>query len=143
MKADTAEAYVAGLPPERADVISSVRDLVNAALPSGYVERASGMVSWVVPLARYPGTYNKQPLILAALAAQKNHNALYLVCAYADPASDAALRDAYEAAGRKIDMGKSCLRFRDREDLLDDAVTSVIAGTPVEALIAGYEASRR
>ena len=142
-KAATPDAYLAELPPERVALIAHVRDLVNAALPAGYVERmASGMIAWQVPLARYPDTYNKQPLMLAALAAQKNHNALYLVCAYADAASDAVLRDAYKAAGRKIDMGKSCLRFRTREDVLDDPVSAVISGTPVETLIAGYEASR-
>ena len=142
-KAETPEAYLAQLPPERAAVISEVRDLVNAALPPGYVEQVSGMIGWVVPLSRYPQTYNKQPLMLAALAAQKNHNALYLVCAYADEARGAALRDAYKAASRKIDMGKSCLRFRTRDDLVDGAIVAVIAGTPVDALIAGYEASRR
>ena len=56
---------------------------------------------------------------------------------------DAALRAAYKTAGKKIDMGKSCLRFKKREDVLDGAVTDIIAATPVEALIAGYEASRR
>ncbi|HZF42745.1 MAG TPA: DUF1801 domain-containing protein [Sphingomonadaceae bacterium] len=143
-KAETPEAWIARLPPDRVATLGGVRDLVNAALPPGYAERVSGsMLVWEVPLARYPDTYNKQPLMLAALAAQKNHNALYLVCAYTDPASDAALRDAYARAGRKIDMGKSCLRFRGREDVLDDAVTQIIAETTVETLIAGYEASRR
>lgn len=142
-KAGTVEAYLATLPPEWAGLISHVRDLVNRALPPGYVEATgSGMIVWQVPLERYPATYNKQPLMLAALAAQKNHNALYLICAYTDPASDARLRDAYAAAGKRIDMGKSCLRFKTRDDLLDDAIAAVIAGTLVETLISGYEASR-
>lgn len=141
-KAATPEAYLAELAPDRAGLIGEVRDLVNAALPPGYDEVVgSGMIVWRVPLARYvpPGG---QPLMLAALAAQKNHNALYLMCAYANEASDRALRAAYAAAGRKIDMGKSCLRFRTRADVLDNAVTKIIAGTPVDTLIAGYEASR-
>ncbi len=146
-KADTPEAYLAALAPDRASLISHVRDLVNEALPGGYVERTgSGMIVWEIPASRYPDTYNGQPLMLAALAAlaaQKNHNALYLICAYADADSDAALRGAYAAAGRKIDMGKSCLRFKTREGLVDEAISQVIRDTPVEKLIAGYEASRR
>jgi len=140
----TPDVCLARLPPDRAATLADVRDLVNAALPDGYAERVAGsMLVWEVPLARYPDTYNKQPLMLAALAAQKNHNALYLICAYADAARDARLRDAYARAGRRIDMGKSCLRFRKREDVLDDAVSAIIAETTVETLIAGYEASRR
>ena len=140
--AETPETYLAELAPDHA--VSHVRALVNAALPAGYVERAaSGMIVWEVPLARYPTTYNKKPLMLAALAAQKNHNALYLICAYTDAAGDADLRAAYDAAGRKIDMGRSFLRFRTRADVLDEAVAAIIARTPVDALIAGYEASRK
>ena len=143
-KAATPEAYLAELPQDRAILISEVRDLVNAALPSGYIERmGSGMIVWEVPLERYPITYNKQPLMFAALAAQKNYNALYLVCAYTDEARDDELRDAYKAAGRKIDMGKSCLRFKTRDGVLDAAVSKIISETPVETLIAGYEASRQ
>ena len=141
--AATPQAYLAELAPDRADAVAHVRDLVNAALPPGYVERmASGMIAWEVPLARYPATYNKQPLMLAALAAQKNHTALYLICAYTDAPSDEALRAAYEAAGRTIDMGKSCLRFKTAADVLDAAVAKIITDTPIETLIAGYEASR-
>ena len=97
------------------------------------------MIAWVVPTDRYAA---KPPLMLAALAAQKNHNALYLICAYADADTDAALRTAYAAAGRKIDMGKSCLRFKTRDGLVDEAIASVIRDTSPEKLIAGYEASR-
>ena len=140
-KATTPEAYLAELAPDRGETIAGVRDLVNAALPCGYVETiASGMIAWVVPTDRYAA---KPPLMLAALAAQKNHNALYLVCAYTDAAAETTLREAYAAAGRKIDMGRSCLRFRARADLLDDAIAALIADTPVDALIAGYEASRK
>lgn len=141
--AESCEAWLARLPADRVAMICEVRDVVRAAVPDGYVERVSGsMLVWEVPLSRYPDTYNKQPLMLAALAAQKNHNALYLVCAYTDPARDARLRDAYAKAGRKIDMGKSCLRFRKRDGVLYDAVSEIIAETSVDTLIAGYEASR-
>ena len=141
--ASTVDDYLAELPPERREVVAQVRDLVNRHLPRGYEERLSwGMISWEVPLSRYPTTYNKQPLAFVALAAQKNHYALYLMCAYADSSQEAALRKAYAQAGKKFDFGKSCLRFKGLDDLLAEPVGELIAGTPVEAHIAHYEASR-
>ena len=143
-KAATPEAYLAELPPERAALISHVRDLVNAHLPPGYVERMSwGMISWEVPLERYPDTYNGQPLAYAGLAAQKNHCALYLNCVYASEARTARLREAWAAEGRKLDMGKSCIRFNKRDDLAEEVLARTIASVPVDAFIAEYEASRR
>jgi hypothetical protein len=141
--ATTVEAYLAELQPERRVVVAAVRALVNAHLPDGYVESMNwGMISWEIPLSRYPATYNKQPLIYAALAAQKNNYALYLMCAYADSQIERDLRAAYAAAGLKPDMGKSCLRFRRLDALLQPAVAAAIASTPPEKHIARYEASR-
>ncbi|MEL1265365.1 DUF1801 domain-containing protein [Pseudoxanthomonas putridarboris] len=142
-KAKTVEAYLAELPEDRRAVVSSVRDLVNRHLPDGYVETMNwGMISWEVPLSRYPVTYNKQPLSYVALAAQKNHYALYLMCVHADSGHEEALRAAYAKAGRKLDMGKSCLRFKKLDDLLMPEIGRIIAATPVDAHIARYEASR-
>ena len=139
----SADAYLAALPPERREVLTAVRDTVRAHLPAGMQEGfSSGMISWEVPLARYPTTYNKLPLVYAALAAQKNHYALYLMCAYIDPAQDQALREGFAAAGRKLDMGKSCLRFKRLEDLPLDVVGRVIGSTTVDDYIAKYEAAR-
>ncbi len=141
--ASTVEAYLAELPPERREVMATVRALVNAHLPDGYEEGMNwGMISWEIPLSRYPLTYNMQPMVYAALAAQKNHYALYLMCAYADSQSERDLRAAYAAAGLKLDMGKSCLRFRRLDALLQSAVAAAIASTPPETHIARYEASR-
>jgi uncharacterized protein YdhG (YjbR/CyaY superfamily) len=143
-KAATVEDYLAELPPERREVIASVRDLVNTNLPKGYIEEMScGMIGWVIPLSRYPVTYNKQPLSYVSLAAQKNNYALYLMCSYMNPAADNALRAAYAETDRKLDMGKSCLRFKRREDLLDDAIAKLIRSTSVEETIRRYEASRK
>lgn len=141
--AATVEAYLSELVPERRAVVATVRALVNAHLPDGYVECMNwGMISWEIPLSRYPVTYNKQPLVYAALAAQKNNYALYLMCAYVDSQVESDLRAAYSAAGQKLDMGKSCLRFRILEGLLQPAVAAAIATTPPETHIARYEASR-
>ncbi len=137
------EDYLQELPEERRQVIVSVRNLINDCLPEGYAESmASGMISWVVPLSRYPFTYNKQPLSFVSLAAQKNNFALYLMCACMDPNKDELLRGAYRAADKRLDMGKSCLRFRHREDLFDDAIVRLVASTPVDETIRGYESSR-
>jgi hypothetical protein len=142
-KAATPEAYLAELPPDRRELISRVRDLVNSNLPSGYVERMSwGMIGWELPLDRYPDTYNGQPLVYAGLAAQKNHNSLYLDCIYASEERTRRLAEAYEAAGKKLNMGKSCIRFKKAGDLAEDALAEALASVPPERFIAEYEASR-
>jgi hypothetical protein len=143
-KAATPEDYVAELPQERAAVIARVRDLVNSSLPAGYVERMSyGMIGWEVPLEIFPNTYNGQPLSFAALAAQKNHNALYLNCIQASEERTERLKAAFAAEGRKLDMGKSCIRFKQAEELAERAIAEAIASVPLASFIADYEASRR
>ncbi|HEX9946777.1 MAG TPA: DUF1801 domain-containing protein [Allosphingosinicella sp.] len=142
-KAPTPEAYLSELPPERADLVSRVRDLINANLPDGYVERMSwGMISWEVPVERYPDTHNGQPLAYASLAAQKNYTALYLNCVYASEERTERLRSAWAATGRKLDMGKSCLRFKRPEDIAEDVLAHTIRSVPVDRFIAEYEAGR-
>lgn len=142
--AATPDEYLAELPPERREVVSAVRDVVLRNLPAGYRESMSfGMIGYGIPLERYPDTYNKQPLMYAGLAAQKSHYALYLMCVYQDPQAEAAFREAYARAGKKLDMGKSCVRFRRLDDLPLDVVARTIASTPPEELIRQYEASRK
>jgi uncharacterized protein YdhG (YjbR/CyaY superfamily) len=142
-KAATPDAYIAELPPERRDLVSRVRDLVNANLPDGYVERMSwGMIGWEVPLERYPDTYNGQPLVYAALAAQKNHTALYLNCVYASEERTERMKQAWAAAGKKLDMGKSCLRFKNEEQLAEEVLAETVRSIPLDAFIADYEAGR-
>ena len=141
--AKTVDEYLAGLPPERAAVVSAMRDFVNAHLPSGYRESmAFGMIGWGIPLSRYPDTYNHQPLGYVALAAQKHAYSLYLMCVYADGERERSLRAAAAAEGKKLDMGKSCVRFKRPEDLPLDAIGKMIAAVPVDDYIALYEASR-
>ena len=142
-KAATPEAYIAELPPDRQALVAKVRDLVNANLPPGYVERMNwGMISWELPLERYPSTYNGQPLAYAALAAQKNHTALYLNCIYASDERTQRFLEAYASAGKKLDMGKSCVRFKKAEDLAEDVLAETIRSIPVERFIAEFEAGR-
>lgn len=142
-RATTVDAYLAELPPERRAVVERVLEVVRANLPRGYDESmAWGMITWSIPLARYPDTYNRQPLAYASLAAQKNHYALYLNCLYADADANAWFGEAFAAAGKRLDMGKSCLRFKRLEDLPLDVVGQAIARTTPDEYIAMYERSR-
>ena len=139
-RAATVPDYLDELDPTRRADIEQVRDAINAALPAGYVETMSfGMIGWVVPLDDYPVTYNGQPLAYAALAAQKKGNSLYLNCVYASPERAERLRAAWAASGRKLDMGKSCIRFRRAADLPLDVVADEIAATTPADFIALYE----
>ncbi len=142
--AKTVKQYLEGLPEERRGAISAVRDVVLENLPKGYRESMNwGMITYELPLERYPDTYNKQPLCYVGLAAQKNYNALYLMGAYGDPAQEKRLKEAFRKAGKKMDMGKSCLRFRSEDDLPLDAIGETVASTPPNRLIAMHEAGRR
>lgn len=141
--ASTVEEYLAELPPEPRAVVSAIRDLVRRNLPNGYAETMSfGMIGYGIPLARYPKTYNGQPLPYVSIAAQKNHYALYLFGPYVHAAQGSQLAEAFRQAGKKMDMGKSCLRFKKLDDLPLDAIGRMIASTPPDQLIAYYEAAR-
>ena len=142
--ATSVAGYLEQLPADRRQVVSAVRDVVLRTLPPGYAESFGwGMICYGVPLSTYPDTYNGQPLMCAALAAQKSHFALYLMCAYMDPALEAKLKNGFAAAGKRLDMGKSCLRFKRLDDLALDTIGEVIASVPPERLIEQYEASRQ
>jgi hypothetical protein len=141
--AATVDEYLAELPDDRRAAISAVRDVIIANLPEGYDEVMRwGMITYEVPLARYPDTYNKQPLQYAGLASQARHMAVYLNDVYADPGSESWFTEAYKAAGKKLDMGKSCVRFRRLDDLPLDIIGQAIARTPVDDFLARYEAAR-
>jgi len=143
-KAKTVKEYLDELPTDRRREIAKVRSVVRKNLPKGYHEAMNwGMISYEVPLERYPATYNKQPLGYAGLAAQKNYNTLYLLGAYSDPALRRRLEDAFDESGKKMDMGKSCLHFRSVDDLPLDAIGEIIGAMPPEEMIARYETARK
>jgi uncharacterized protein YdhG (YjbR/CyaY superfamily) len=142
--AASVEEYLAELPPDRAVVIEEVRQLVLDNLPDGVEESMNfGMIAYEIPLQRYPMTYNGQPLMYAALAAQKHHYALYLHSVYASRAVEQRLRDAYAEADTKLDVGKSCVRFKRLDQLLPEALAEAIGAVTVEGYIDIYEASRQ
>ena len=143
-KATTVEQYMEELPPERREVVSAVRKTILDNLPEGYSESMNwGMISYEIPLEDYPDTYNGQPLGYLALAAQKNYYSLYMMGVYGFPEQEAKLQEGFEAAGKRLDMGKSCVRFRKLEDVSLDVLGDLIASTPPEAMIARYEEGRK
>lgn len=142
-KAQTVKDYLAELSDERRKDISAVRKVILANLPKGYQEcMAYGMIGYIIPLSRYPETYNKQPLTVAALASQKNYMSVYLTCVYGDTKHQEWFAKAFAAAGKKLDMGKSCVRFKKLDDLALDVIGEAIAKVSVEDYIANYEKVR-
>lgn len=143
-KETTPEAYLASLPPERRKVVATVRALVRKHLPKGYVETMNwGMLSYEIPLAVYPDTYNKQPLMYLALAAQKNSYSLYMVGVASNSELMEKLSGAYQASGRKLDMGKGCLRFKTIEELPLAVIAEIVAATSMEQQIEAAQTSRQ
>jgi hypothetical protein len=139
----TVEQYLASLPTDRRTALAQVRDTINRHLPAGYQETYQyNLISWVVPPSRLAATYNGQPLAFACLGSQKRHMALYLMCVYGSGELGTWFRDAYRATGKKLDMGKSCIRFTSLDALALDVVGQAISRVPVDAYVATYEASR-
>ena len=143
-KAASIEEYLAELAEDRCTALGAVRKVILDHLPEGYEETMQyGMIGYVIPLVRYPTTYNGQPLTYAALASQKNYMTLYLMNIYSDSETERWFVEEYEASGKKLDMGKSCVRFRKLDDLPMDLIGRAIAATSIDEFINRYEASRR
>ncbi|CAL9581042.1 hypothetical protein SUDANB95_04997 [Actinosynnema sp. ALI-1.44] len=140
-QASTVEAYLDELPADRREAVAAVRAVVLANLPEGYEEAVAwGMITYSVPLSRSGKTYNGQPLGYVALAAQKNHLSLYLMGVYGDRERD--FRAEFEATGRKLDMGRSCVRFRKVDDLPLDVIGREVARHSVDDFLAKVRAAR-
>jgi hypothetical protein len=141
--ARTADEYLAELPQDRRAAIGAVRKVILENLPEGYEECMQyGMIGYVVPHSIYPAGYHcdpKQPLQYVCLGSQKNHMALHAMCAYGDKATLEWLQKSFKAAGKKLDMGKACLRFKKLDDLPLDVIGQLIARVPVNAYVARVE----
>jgi hypothetical protein len=143
-RASTVTEYLAELTLERRKVVAAVRNVVLDHLPAGYEEAMNwGMISYQVSLSVHPRTYNGQPLMYAALAAQKNYFALYLMGVYGSQAQLEGLIAAYKQMGKKMDMGKGCLRFKSLDDLPLESVGRIIAAITPAELVALCDSTRR
>jgi hypothetical protein len=141
--AATPDEYLAQLSADRRATASAVREVVRKNLPVGYEEGMQyGMIGWYVPLETFPDTYNGRPLALAALASQKRYISLYLNSVYGDRATEAWFRERYAATGKKLDMGKSCLRFTRADDIPLDLIGETIARAHLDSFLAHYRAAR-
>jgi hypothetical protein len=141
--AATVEEYLASLPPDRREALQEVRSTILDNLPVGYEETMGwGMIAYVVPLERYPDTYNGQPLMYAALASQKRHMALYLTGVYSHEASRQRFLEGYRASGKQPDVGKSCVRFTRLDDLPLDVVGEAIGEYEVDDFVRLQEEAR-
>ncbi len=142
-KAPTVKAYLAELPPDRRAAIEAVRAVVLKNLDRDYEEGMQyGMIGYYIPHRVYPPGYHcdpKQPLPFACLASQKNYLSLYLGCVYGDHALAKWFVDAWARTGKKLDMGKSCVRFKRVEDLALDVIGEAIHRMPAREFIAYYE----
>ena len=140
----TITQFLAKLPAERRRDVERLRSLIREHLPDGYEEVVSkNMLVYQVPLARYPDTYNKMPLWYVALASQKSYLSLHLMSVYGNAAQAKRLGERFRAAGKKLDMGKACIRFKAADDLELSAIAEVVAATPLERWIAVAQAARR
>ncbi len=142
-KATTVEAYLDELPADRKQILSTLRSVIQANLPDGYEEGMQyGMIGYYIPLERYPVTYNKQPLSYIGLASQKQYVSLYLQCVYSDSEREDQFHAEWEATGKKLNMGKSCVRFKKLDDVPLEVIGRAVASTSVDEFIAMYERSR-
>ncbi len=142
-KSTTVDEYLASLPEDRRHALEAVREVILQNLPPGYEEGMQyGMISYCIPLSRYPKTYNGQPLGYAALASQKNYMSVYLMNVYGDETIERWFREEYQKSGKKLDMGKSCVRFKKLEDLPLDVIGKAVALASVEEFIHRYERIR-
>jgi len=145
--AQTVEQYISSLPDDRRDAIEQVRDVILKNLPKGFKEGIQyGMIGYFVPLSRYPDGYlndRRTPLPFASLASQKNHMAIYMNHIYADKKLYDWFVNEYEKTGKKMDMGKSCVRFTEIDDLPLSLIGKTIAKATVRDFIKQYEDSRK
>jgi uncharacterized protein YdhG (YjbR/CyaY superfamily) len=143
-EATTVEQYLAELPDDRRKALEQVRKVVLENLSDGFEEAINwGMITYQIPLATFPDTYNKQPLMYAALASQKNHMAVYLMGIYSAEGKREHFEAAYKATGKRFDVGKSCVRFKKLEDLPLELIGQTIGSMDVDDVIAVMEQARQ
>ena len=142
-KAKTVKEYLAELPEDRRTAIEALRKIIRKNLDKGYEEGMQyGMIGYYVPHKVYPPGYHcdaKQPLPFAGLASQKNHMAVYLMCNYGSPEQAKWFQKEWAKTGKKLDKGKSCLRFKKLDDLALDVIGQAIARVPAKKYVANYE----
>jgi len=140
----TVRAFLATLPADRRHEVERVRTVVRKHLPVGYEEVVTkNMLVYQVPFERYSDTYNGCPLWYTAIASQKSYLSLHLLPVYFNPTQAQRLKDGFRAAGKKLDMGKACIRFKAADDLALDTIGDIVASIPMDRWIQMAQAVRR
>jgi hypothetical protein len=137
------DAYLRSLPEDRREAISAVRKVILKNLDSRYEEGIQyGMIGYCVPHSVYPAGYHcdpKQPVPFACLGSQKHHMSLHLMGIYMDEEETRWFKESWAKTGKKLDMGKACIRFRKVEDLPLEVIGEAIKRVPVKKYLARYE----
>lgn len=147
-KAKTVAEYLDSLPADRRATIEAVRKVIRANLDAGYEEGMQyGMIGYYVPHKIFPAGYHcdpKQPLPFGGLASQSGHLSLYLMGLYVNPDRSGEtdlskwFRDAWTKTGKKLDMGKACVRFKKLDDVALDVLGEAIRRMTVKKYIETY-----
>ena len=145
-RATSVSEYLQALPPLAKKELLLVRAEIRKRLPKGYAEMMQyGMITYVVPLTTYSQGYlgkKDVPLPFVSLAAHKNYHAIYLMNVYGNADLERWFRAAYAKSGKKLDMEKSCVRFKSAGDLALDVIGDALAKTPVRDYVDRYDATR-
>lgn len=144
-KASTVAQYLADLPADRREVVEALRKVILKNLDKTYQEGMQyGMIGYYVPHSVFPDGYHcdpKQPLPYASLAAQKNFYSLYMMSLYGSSDLLKWFTSAWTKSGKKLDMGKCCIRFKKIDDLALDVIAEMFRRTPAKVHIAHYQAA--
>ncbi len=146
-KVDTIDEYLEAIPEERKEAFSKLRSVILEHLPAGYEETMLyGMPAYVVPHSLYPDGYHckpSDPLPFINIASQKNFVALYHMGIYADPELLAWFQEEYPKHSKtKLNMGKSCIRFKNVKNIPYELIAELVARMPAEKWIGIYDANK-
>ena len=145
MHEESIKTFIHSVSEERRDFVNKLHKVIESSLPSGFdVHASNGMLNYVVPLSRYPKGYHATkgvPLPFISIASQKNHIALYHMGLYGNPELMQWFEEAYtQHSSNKLDMGKSCIRFKHLEQIPFDLIGELCQKITVDEYIAQYEA---
>lgn len=143
-KAPTVDAYISEIPEDRQQAMNELRKVIKKNLPKGFQECMNyGMIGWVVPHSKYPAGYHcnpKDPLPFMGLASQKNSINFYHMGIYSDPKLLKWFTEAHaKASPKKLDMGKSCVRYKKPEDIPFKLIGELVSKISPDEWIAAYE----
>jgi hypothetical protein len=143
-KAATVDEYLASLPEDRRRALNAVRKVILRNIDKKNIEEGMqyGMIGYYVPHRVYPPGYHcnpKEPLPMAGMASQKNHMSLYLMCVYGSDAEAKRFQHEWAKTGKKLDMGKACIRFKTVDDLALDVIAATFKRVTAKKYIEHYE----